>query len=90
MQLEGESLADYTRVLMILHDRIEKAAATLAEGQALTLLRDNALKEQFAQGVRQQSVHQELRRLALASVNRPSYYETTKSRVAECEFVQLV
>ena len=29
MQLEGESLADYSRVLMILHDRMEKAAATL-------------------------------------------------------------
>ena len=66
MQLEGESLADYSRVLMILHDRIEKAAAALAERQALTLLRDNTLKEQFAQGVRQQSVGQELRRLALA------------------------
>ena len=59
MQLEGESLADYSRVLMRLHDRIEKAAARLAEGQALTLLRDNVLKEQFAQGVRQQSVRQE-------------------------------
>ena len=73
MQLEGESLAEYSRVLMILHDRIEKAAATLAERQALTLLRDNALKEQFAQGVRQQSVRQELRRLALASVGRPFF-----------------
>ena len=70
MQLEGESLADYSRVLMRLHDRIEKAAATLAEGQAHTLLRDNALKEQFAQGVPQQSVRQELRRLALASSGR--------------------
>ena len=73
MQLEGESSADYSRVLMILHGRIEKAVATLAEGQALALLRDNALKEQFAQGVRQQSVRQELRRLALASVGRPFF-----------------
>ena len=71
MQLEGESLADYSRVLMRLHDRIEKAAATLAEGHVLTLFRDNVLKEQFAQGVRQQSVRQELRRLALVSVGRP-------------------
>ena len=73
MQLEGESLADYSRVLMRLHDRMEKAAATLAEGQALALLRDNALKEQFAQGVRHQPVRQELRRLALASVGRPFF-----------------
>ena len=74
MQLEGESLADYSRVLVRLHDRMEKAAATLAEGQALALLRDNALNEQFAQGVRQQSVRQELRRLALASVGRPFFH----------------
>ena len=73
LQLEGESLADYSRVLVRLHDRMEKAAATLAEGQALALLRDNALKEQFAQGVGQQSVRQELRRLALASVGRPFF-----------------
>ena len=32
MQLEGESLADYSRVLMRLHDRMEKAAATLCGG----------------------------------------------------------
>ena len=73
MQLEGESLADYSRVLMILNDRIDKAGATLAEGQALTLLRNNAIKEQFAQGVRQQSVRRGLRRLALASVGRPFF-----------------
>ena len=47
MQSEGESLADYSRVLMRLHDGMEQAAATLAEGQALALLRDNALKEQL-------------------------------------------
>ena len=73
MQLEGESLADYSRVLMRLHNGMEQAAATLAEGRALALLRDNALKEQFVQGVRQQSVRQELRRLALASVGRPFF-----------------
>ena len=73
MQSEGESLADYSRVLVRLHDGMEQAAATLAEGQALALLRDNAFKEQFSQGVRQQSVRQELRRLALASVGRPFY-----------------
>ena len=73
MQLEVESLADYSRVLMRLHDGMEQTAATLAEGRTLALLRDNALKEQFVQGVRQQSVRQELRRLALASVGRPFF-----------------
>ena len=60
-------------MLMRLHDGMEQAAATLAEGWALALLGDNALTEQFAQGVRQQSVRQELRRLTLASVGRPFF-----------------
>ena len=37
------------------------------------MLQENALKEQFAQGVCQQSVRRELRRLALASVGRPFF-----------------
>ena len=60
-------------MLVRLHDRMEQAAATLAEGRALALLRGNALNEQFAQGVRQKSVRQELRRLTLASVGRPFF-----------------
>ena len=48
MHLDGETLADYSRVLMRLHSHMEKATATEAEGQALALLRDNALKEQFS------------------------------------------
>ena len=60
-------------MLMRLHDGMEQAAVTLAEGWAPALLRDNALNEQFAQGVRQQSVRQELRRLTLASVDRPFF-----------------
>ena len=68
-QLEGESLAEYSRVLMRIHDRMEKAAASLVESQALALLRDNALKEQFVRGVREQSIRQELRRIVLGSVD---------------------
>ena len=74
MQLDGETLADYSRVLMRLHSRMEKAATTEAEGQALALLRDNALKEQFVRGVREQSVRQELRRIALNSINKSFHH----------------
>ena len=54
MQLVSESLADYSRVLMQLQNRMVQAAASEAESAALVLLRDNALKEQFVQGVRVQ------------------------------------
>ena len=74
MQQDGETLADYSRVLMHLHSRMEKAAATEAEGQAMALLRDNALKEQFVRGVREQSVRQELRRIALNSTDKSFHH----------------
>ena len=92
MELDSESLADYSRVLMQLHNR-------MAEGAALVLLRDNALKEQFVRGVREQSVRQELRRIALNSVDKSfhhirdealhllqehdEHYRTTRVRGAE-------
>ena len=47
MQLDGESLADYSRVLMRLHSRMGKAAVTRPEEGALVLLRDIALKEEL-------------------------------------------
>ena len=74
MQQDGEALTDYSRVLMHLNSRVEKAAASEAEGQALALLRDNALKEQFVRGVREQSVRQELRRIALNSTDKSFHH----------------
>ena len=68
-QLEGESLAEHSRVLMRIHDRMEQSAASLVESQALALLRDSALKEQFVRGVREQSIRQELRRIVLGSAD---------------------
>ena len=53
MQLESESLADYSWVLMQLHNRMERTAASEAENAALVLLNDNALKYQFVQGDRE-------------------------------------
>ena len=55
---------------MRLHSRMEKAAVTRAEEEALVLLRDNALKEQFVRGVKEHSVRHELRRIALGSADQ--------------------
>ena len=74
MQSERESLAEYSRVLMQLQHRMVRAAASEAESAALVLLRDNALKEQFVQGVREQSVRQELRRIAYHSVGKSFHH----------------
>ena len=59
---------------MGLRNRMEKAAATEDEGWALAPLRDTALKGQFMQGVREQSVRQELRRIALHSADKPFHH----------------
>ena len=99
MQLDSERLTYYSRVLMQLHNRMERAAASEAEGAALVLLRDNALTDQFVRGVREQSVRQELRRIALNSVDKSfhhmrdealyilqehdEHYRTTRVRGAE-------
>jgi hypothetical protein len=71
VQLDGETLAEYSRVLVGLRNRMEKVAATEAEGQALALLRDTALKYQFIEGVQEQSVRRELRRIAFHSAGKP-------------------
>ena len=74
IQLVSESLADYSRVLMQLQNCMVQAAASEAESAALVLLRDNELKEQFFQGVREQSVRQELRRIAYHSVGKSFHH----------------
>ena len=74
VQLDGETLAEYSRVLVGLCNRMEKAVATEAEVQALALLRDTALKYQFIEGVQEQSVRRELRRIAFHSAGKPFYH----------------
>ena len=59
---------------MGLRNRMKKAAATKDEGRALTLLRVIALKGQFIEGVQEQSVGQELRRIALHSADKPFHH----------------
>ena len=58
VQLEGESIADYSRALMRLHDRMEQACGE-QERAALRLLRDGVLKEQFVKRTRDISVRRE-------------------------------
>ena len=47
MQSMGETLAEYSRALIRLHRRIEAAAPTVEEHQALAVLVGGALKHQF-------------------------------------------
>ena len=66
----GETLAEYSRALIRLHQRIEGVAPTVAERQALAVLGDGALKHQFVVGVRDEWVRHELRRLMLRSADK--------------------
>ena len=52
MQSEGETLAEYSRVIIRLYQRIEGAAPTVAQRRALALIGDDALRHQFVVGVR--------------------------------------
>ena len=71
MQSEGETLAEYSRALIPLHQRIEGTAPTMAECQALAVLGDGALKHQFVVGVRDEWVRHELRQLILRLADKP-------------------
>ncbi|XP_041461804.1 uncharacterized protein K02A2.6-like [Lytechinus variegatus] len=66
VQLDGESLADFSSVLIRLHDRME-AAASIPEKEALERLRDMNLKEKFVRGVRDKQIQRELRRILISS-----------------------
>ena len=52
MQSHGETLAEYSRVLIRLYQRIGGAAITVAQRQVLVAFGDDALKHQFVVGVR--------------------------------------
>ncbi|PIK50914.1 hypothetical protein BSL78_12214 [Apostichopus japonicus] len=66
-QKEGESLADFSRLLLRLHSRMVAAAKTEEDGKALKQLRDRALRDQFCRGAREAWVRRELRRFDLAT-----------------------
>ena len=85
MQSEGETLAEYSRALIRLHQRIEGAAPTMAERQALAVLGDGALKHQFVVGVREEWMQHELRRLVLRSADRPFIVVREEALCLMCE-----
>lgn len=64
-QREGESLADFSRHLMRLYSRMEAAAPTQEDADALRQLKDRALRDQFSRGARETWVRRELRRIDL-------------------------
>ena len=65
VQKEGESLCDFSRVLLRTYNKMEKAATTQAQGEALSQLKDKALSDQFVNGAREAWVRRELRRIQL-------------------------
>ena len=65
------TLAEYSRALIRLHQRIEATVPTVAERQALTVLGDDALKHQCVVGVRDDWVRHEVRHLMLRLADRP-------------------
>ena len=85
MQSVGETLAEFSRVLIRLHQRIEGAAPTVAERQALAVLADGALKHQFDVGVRDECVRYELRRLVLRLADKPLIIVREEALCLLCE-----
>ena len=63
-QLENEKLADFSRALIRLYDRMESASTSKGERTALAQLKPGALKEQFIRGTRDTAMKRELRKLA--------------------------
>ena len=66
MQSVGDILAEFSRTIIRLHQRIGAS-----ERQARAVLGDGALKHQFVVGVRNECVRHELRRLMWKSADRP-------------------
>ena len=64
VQGEDESLADFSRALIRLYDRMESASTNSNERTALAQLRDGALKEQFIRGARDNVIRRELRKIS--------------------------
>ena len=85
VQSMGETLAEFSRALIRLHQRIESAASTVAERQARVFLGDGALKHQFVVGVRDEWVRHDLRRFMLRSADRPFMVVRGESLGLMCE-----
>ncbi|PIK39249.1 hypothetical protein BSL78_23909 [Apostichopus japonicus] len=66
-QGERESLADFSRSLIRLHNKMETTAPMQEEAKALGQLRNRSLRDQFSGGAREEWVRKELRRISLAT-----------------------
>ena len=69
-QLEDETFAEYSRILMRLYSRLESVAVG-REREAFALLRDTTLKGQLIRGVRDPQMRRELRRIEMANDRYP-------------------
>ena len=85
MQSKGETLAEYSRVLSRLYQRIEGAAPTVAQRQALAVLGDDALRHQFVVGVRDEWVRRELSWLMMGSADKPFIVVREEALCLMCE-----
>ena len=85
MQSVHETLAEYSRSLIRLHQLIESVAPTAVESQGLAVLSDGALKHQFVVGVRDEWVRHELRRLMLRSADKPFIVVRGEALCLMCE-----
>ena len=81
----GETLAKYIRALIRLHQRIEGAAPTMAECQALAVLGDGAPKHRFVVGVRDGWVRHDLRHLILRLADKPFIVVRGEALCLMCE-----
>ena len=81
----GETLAAFSRALIRMNQRIEGAAPTVAEHQALAVLADSDLKHQFVVGVRDECLRHELRRLVLRLADRPFIVVREEALCLMCE-----
>ncbi|XP_063970615.1 uncharacterized protein LOC135157744 [Lytechinus pictus] len=65
IQRDGESLCDFSRALIRTYNKMEKAATTQAQGEALSQLKNKTLSDQFVNGAREAWVRRELRRIQM-------------------------
>ena len=85
VQSVGETLAEFSRAPIRLHQRIESAALTVAARHAPRVHGDGALKHQFVVGVRDEWVRHDLRRLMLRSADRPFIVVRGEAMCLMCE-----
>ena len=65
VQRDGESLGDFSRALLRIYSKMEKAAMTEDEAKAFSQLKDKTLCEQFVNGAQETWMRRELRRIHL-------------------------